>query len=292
MSREKESIVIHSYLPVCQTNPQPPGFADFLRGSITLYKYSKKYGFTLYFDKDIHPIFNYLKSSPYFISDQFNMEVIELLPPKKYSTIDENLQNLFETKKSFSVMTNALYSKDNDGNLVNFGEIDSTCKAFFKNILKPNLLLENKLFIVFDRYYNIESTDDYKVIHLRLGDHYIYNQDHFDNSEILLLLKNKIFTLMNLEKNLNSKFLLITDCDPIGNALKELYPNLGYWSNIKNHLGNFKKISCEISDTLVDFFILSRAKEIINYSIYSWATGFSTINSLIFDIQLSNLMDY
>jgi hypothetical protein len=27
---------IHNYLTKCSTNPQPPGFADFLRGTIAL----------------------------------------------------------------------------------------------------------------------------------------------------------------------------------------------------------------------------------------------------------------
>jgi len=202
------------------------------------------------------------------------------------------LQILFENRKNFSVITNAFYSKDNDGSFLNFGPIEYNCKIFFQNLLKPNFLLENKLFIVFDRYYNINPNADYKVIHLRLGDHYIYNPNHFDNSEILLLLKNKIYNLLILEKNFHSKFILITDCDPIGNSLKKTYDALGYWSNNKTHLGDFKKTNCDISDTLIDFFILSRAKEIISYSVYPWVTGFSTINSIIFDVKQSNLMDY
>ena len=127
---------------------------------------------------------------------------------------------------------------------------------------------------------------------MRLGDNYIYSQSNFDNSEMFLLLKNKIYNLLTLEKNLDSKFILITDCDQIGNLLKKNYPKLAYWSNTKTHLGDFKKINCDISDTLIDFFILSRAKEIVNFSIYQIASGFSTLTSLIFDIKKSNLMDY
>jgi len=296
MLREKTDdhnpIVIHSYLSTLKTIPKSPGFADFLRGSITLYQYSKKYDYILYFDKDIHPIFKYLKPKPYFITDDSNMEVQEILPPNSYQNIDKMICDQFESGKSFSLITNAFYSKDSDGNVFNFGPIYYETKTFFKNLLQPNFLLENKLFIVFDRYYNINPNTDYKVIHLRLGDHYIYSQNNFDNSELLLLLKNKIYNLLYLEKNLDSKFILITDCDQIGNALKNIYPTLEYWSNSKTHLGDFKKINCDISDTLIDFFILSRAKEIVIFSIYEVASGFSTLTSLIFDIKKSNLMDY
>ena len=293
MLREKTQdpnpIVIHSYLPKLKTIPQPPGLADFLRGSIALYQYSKKYGFKLYFDKDIHPIFNYLKPSPYFISDESNMEVQEILPPNSYQNIDKMICDQFESGKSFSLITNAFYSKDNDGNLVNFGEIEYDFKIFFKNLLQPNFLLENKLFFVFDRYYNIDPYSNYKVIHLRLGDNYIFDNNSFNNDELKQILKNKIYNVLIRDQ---FQYILITDCDSIGNEFKNMYPTLAYLSNNKTHLGDFKKINCDISDTLIDFFILSRAKEIISYSIYNLPSGFSKINSIIFDIKQSNLMDY
>jgi hypothetical protein len=36
-------ICVHQYLTSCKINPQPPGLADFLRGTRTLYLLSKKY---------------------------------------------------------------------------------------------------------------------------------------------------------------------------------------------------------------------------------------------------------
>ena len=191
-TQDSNPIVIHSYFPKLKTIPQPPGLADFLRGSIALYQYSKKYGFTLYFDKDIHPIFNYLKPNPYFISDESNMEVQEILPPNSYQNIDKMICDQFESGKSFSLITNSFYSKDNHGNVFNFGSLDYETKTFFKNLLQPNFLLENKLFLVFDRYYNIDPYSNYKVIHLRLGDNCIFDPNEFNNPEMLLSLKKKI----------------------------------------------------------------------------------------------------
>jgi hypothetical protein len=34
---------IHTYLKTCKTIVIPPGFGDFLRGTVALYNYSKKY---------------------------------------------------------------------------------------------------------------------------------------------------------------------------------------------------------------------------------------------------------
>jgi len=293
MSREKTQyhnpIVIHSYLPILKTIPCPPGFADFLRGSITLYQYSKKYDYTLYFDKDIHPIFKHLKPKPYFITDDSNMEVQEILPPNSYQNIDKMIRDQFESGKSFSLITNAFYSKDSHGNVFNFGPIKYECKTFLKNLLQPNFLLENKLFLVFDRYYNIDPSSNYKVIHLRLGDNCIFNTNNSIDDNLKEIIKNKIY---NVLVNNDCQYILITDCDEMGRILKDLYPTLAYWPSEKTHLGAFQKTTSDISDTLIDFFILSRSKEIISYSVYQVASGFSTLTSLIFDIKQSNLMDY
>ena len=288
MIREKP-VVIHSYLPNCKTNPQPPGFADFLRGSIALYQYSKKYDYDFYFDKDIHPLFKYLKPSPHIISNDSNMEVQEILPPQSYPDIDKIICDHFESGQSFSLITNAFYSRDQNGNLVNFGVIDSDCRAFFQNLLQPNFLLENKIFLVFDRYYNIDPSSNYKVIHLRLGDHFIFEKNIFNDNQLKELLKNKIYNVLMSD---NCQCILITDCDTMGRILKDMYPTLAYWPSEKTHIGAFQKTNCDICDTLIDFFILSRAKEIISYSKYAVPSGFSTLTSIIFDIKQSNLMDY
>src|SRR6266700_2762309 len=39
--------VVHTYRTSCKTVAQPPGFGDFLRGTITLFELSRKYQFDL-----------------------------------------------------------------------------------------------------------------------------------------------------------------------------------------------------------------------------------------------------
>ena len=56
----QSKICVHKYLTQCSTNPQPPGFADFLRGTIALYIFSKKYNYQLLLDGS-HPVFTCLK---------------------------------------------------------------------------------------------------------------------------------------------------------------------------------------------------------------------------------------
>ena len=53
---------IHHYLTECKTVEQPPGFADFLRGTLALYKLSKQYKYRFELERT-HPVFSYLKTS-------------------------------------------------------------------------------------------------------------------------------------------------------------------------------------------------------------------------------------
>lgn len=96
----EKPICIHKYLTVCKTNYLSPGFGDWLRGTVTLWNYSQKYNYQLFIDKDIHPIFSYLKENDSLITDpMINREVEEWYTPTTYETIDEKIQQLFEKKK-------------------------------------------------------------------------------------------------------------------------------------------------------------------------------------------------
>ena len=68
-------ICVHKYLSNCTTNPQPPGFADFLRGTITLYNLSQQYNYNLYVDNS-HIIFKYLKHNVNIINGEFLCDTI------------------------------------------------------------------------------------------------------------------------------------------------------------------------------------------------------------------------
>ena len=84
MNEYKECI--HKYLTKCTNNPQPPGFADFLRGTIALYNMSKEYGYKLYIDGE-HPIYKYLKQNKNIIKSDKNIKTEEYLPPISYNVI-------------------------------------------------------------------------------------------------------------------------------------------------------------------------------------------------------------
>ena len=250
---------IHTYLTVCKTNPQPPGFADFLRGSIALYNLCDLYKFVFFLNGN-HPVFKYLKESPY-IKD-FNIEVQEILCTIPYSQMGSIVRNLFLKGESFSVMTHMMYNPE-----CNFGPINPKCKEFFKTILMPNEELEKAIDLV-------GLPPKFSVIHLRLGDLYIHNDVY--NEQIFQLVDLKIKEL--LERFPEKTFVLVADASKMAIEFKKKNAKLFYWENKKIHLGDLK--GGGIKDTLVDFFILSKADEIFVHG-YS---GFSMVTSYLYDI--------
>lgn len=271
-----EKQCIHNYLTKCTTNPQPPGFADFLRGTISLYNFSKEYGYKLFLDGSEHPIFHFLKNNKNIILENPYSKTEEYLPPVSYNHIFYMLDNLFKTGTSFSILTNSFYHINN-GYLQNFGEISNDCAEYMKDILTPTDEVETKIRDIFSTVYKINSDNGYKVIHLRCGDTFIH--DNIYNKDVYNDYYNKIQNI--IKQNNNEKYILITDSSIIGNKLSTDILELYYWDNTKIHLGDLKNIhSSSILDTIVDFFIISRSNEII-----SNGSGFSTINSVIFNIK-------
>jgi hypothetical protein len=128
-------------------------------------------------------VFNFLNTNKNLIINNtdinYENEVIELLPPLSYIKIDHKLKVLFISGNSFNVITTAFYTR-NDELLMNFGKISDECKIYLKNILQPTIELMDKMKHIFNSVYNIELNCEYKIIHLRLGDRFIHNNDYDD----------------------------------------------------------------------------------------------------------------
>jgi hypothetical protein len=274
-----EKKCIHTYLTRCKTNPQPPGFADYLRGTIALYNLSKNYGYKLLINGN-HPLFKFIKPNENIISSEEEScsEILELLPPLSYNDIYRELNNIFNSGKSFSVMTNSFYNL-NMNHLSNWGKISIECRFFLKNIFTPSTEIETKMAYIFDTIYNIKHDEKFKVIHLRLGDNFIHN-DVYDYN-----LHEMYYTKINRIINNNTediKYVLISDSAFVAKKIKANLNKICYWDNQKIHIGDLiNNTGSSLMDTLTDFFIMSKATEIIS----NGSSGFSTSVSIMYDIN-------
>jgi hypothetical protein len=267
-------ICIHKYLTVINNEIQSPGFADYLRGTIALFKLSQIYNYKLLLDNS-HPLFKYFKENDNIITNNLSSDTIILLPPLSYDNIYNILNNIFQKNESFIVMTNSFYNL-NDEILSNWGDISEYCKSYIKNTFIPSIELKNKIEHIINLVYNLKN-ENFKVIHIRFGDDYIHNNTYNINS--FNLYYEKINNIINNDKY--NKYVLITDSSIIGNKLKDNIKELYYWNNKKVHIGDLINNNDEsLLDTLTDFFIMSKSIEII-----SNGSGFSTIISLLYNIK-------
>ena len=275
---EDPKICIHKYLTNCKTNPLPPGLGDFIRGTITLFNYSSKYNYKLYLDNN-HEIFNNILKNDRIINNTILTDTIELLPPKTYNQIDIELTALFLQNKPFCIMTNAFYTKNSNNDMENFGEISYECKEFLKQIFTPNQTTNNYLKNVY-RILNLDFSQKYNIIHLRLGDNFICD-NLFDNNLFNILnqkIKNIIIT------NQDKQLILLSDSSAMSIELKKHNPELFYWDNKKIHLGDLKNTNIQqaVTDTLIDFFIMAKCDKMFCYA-FNGISGFSKLVSLIYD---------
>lgn len=267
-----EKICVHSYLRVCKTNPQPPGLADFLRGTMALHQLCRAHGYSLRIDSAHHPIFQFLEAHPNHVTMGEHETVHELLPTPQscnYDVIYNGLLNLFRTGQSFNTITNSFYRDARTGALQNWGAIDPECRDFMRGLLRPNETLREALDA-------LKLPDRYRAMHLRFGDEFMYGGAF--NPQAVEYVDSRIRLIM--QHLPNDRFVLLSDSAAMALELKTRIPELIYWNSRKTHLGDLKNADGGVQDTLTDFFILSRAQTL---HCTAWS-GFSAVASILFEV--------
>jgi hypothetical protein len=283
----KKKYCIHKYLKKCKGFDYTPGLGDFLRGTISILKFAKKYNYEVFIDKNIHHFFSYFKMNSNYIEYEYenqNENINELIN-YTYDEMYFLLENLFKKNESFSVITNSFYTKNEKGELENWGEInDNDIKDYLKSILQPINIVKEKIDYLFKYIYKLDKNEKYKIIHIRSGDQYIFDNNKINEND-LLINYNKILNIINYYNNENNNYILISDSKTIAKKLKNLIPQLLYWDNEKIHIGALNCDEKNLLDTIIDFIIMSKSDEIIGNG-----SGFSKVVSCIYDIKYSHYL--
>ena len=275
----EKPVCIHNYLTECKSVKQPPGFADFLRGTLALYQMCQLYNYRFELERN-HPIFSYLKeaSEPFAES---SMETIEEIGYNSYDEKYKKVSSYFDGN-SFKIFTNSFYT-EKDGITHNWGPIDKEGRAFLNSILIPSIDTENRLNHIFVKEYGINYGEPFTAIHIRTGDYNIHH-NYLDKNWVdhyFPIIKECVETG-------SGPFVLISDCGSIAKELVGRIPGLLYWDNQKTHIGDLiNHQGNSLLDTLCDFFILSKASTI--FFTHESVSGFSIIHSLLYDIPYIKL---
>lgn len=264
---------IHSYLQKCKLMHYSPGFGDWLRGTVALWKYCQKYNYELYIDHKSHPIFQYLEDHPCFKENV--LPVHECIYPLSYEDIDIKLHELFAKNESFATLTNAIYDHDLICNEIYHAITPPECKEWIRSILTPNQILKDSIANAYQQL-GIDRNREYRVIHLRIGDNFLF-QNAFDQ-EYYNMIHGRVRHLVTSESQY--QYVLLCDTARFGQQLKEDFPQIHYWDNKKTHLGTTNDHPEGILDALTDFFVMSNACAILTI----FDSGFSRMCTRIYDI--------
>lgn len=273
---------IHNYLLKCETGSMPPGLLDFMRGTIALYYYSKKYGYDLLINKNIHPVFKYFKDCEYFINDgtQNIEKTFELLSQADCKFVDHILEKLFVNGNNIYILTNCYI--ENKHNYNNNNILSDESRQFIQTLLRPNDILLEKLLHVYN-HLNILPDENYLCIHIRFGDKYL----HSNNIDFTIInsIDQTIKNILNAHSK--NRIVLVTDSSTMAYEIIKINKTLLYWNNRKIHTGFLIDYDEEaMKDTLVDLLVLSKSSKIFTFNIdQRYSTTFSPLIAKIYNIE-------
>ncbi len=255
--------LVHSYrkhhrLPPCKCGL---GLGDFLRGSLTLCKLSKKYNHNFELDFTNHNLNDCLiNTCTGFCKEEYVPEFFW----QNWSNLEPYVSSLQGNDFIF-LSTNAYCFKE---------KINNECK----NIVKNKLILKPK----FQDKLNNYKLGIYCTVHLRMGDEY-----DFETIGIPDIIKTYLDNV--IVPKWGNNILLISDSFKVKQAIKMEY-DIKTTDIYPIHTGGgiltLKETSSDYGSTMVEFFLMSMSKEIYRYSPYTWGSGFSDICGIIYDIPV------
>lgn len=245
------------------------GLGDIIRGMFKTYQICKELNYEFIVDMHLHPISKFFKKKDHkyenFIKDR-----------KDAINFTSNANQFIQSRKEHLIIyffTNDYYDYTIP--------LTEDCKNFIKEIFTPTDELEQ----YFNNYLKKIPYDTYNILHYRLGDDFIKNDENQNQSN-----QNHINEFIyNFNENKENNDILMSDSQTFKNHIKKIN-NIYTFDLDIGHIG-YEKEDIKIKNTLCEFLIMSKAKKIKTYSCYYWVSGFVNSVSKLYDIPLINLKE-
>jgi len=257
----------HRYLVKTLTNPQPPGFADFLRGSIALAQLCSMHSYDFKFDINSHPVFNVLHIPEEYTSRLDKGEpTLEILPPIPYDSMKSIISSHLNGKSDINILTNAFYDESSV----------ETQYQLIRIILQPSEDLKTHIDYIKNST-NIDYTKPYVIIHIRLGDRYLVDKNDIPSN----IIQNVRCHVQRIVQQ-HSQVLLLADSFKLKEQVKDLCQAT---ITAPIHTGSLdvEGVEHRMLTTVGEFFIMSKASQIYCLNFYD-GSGYSRICSKIYSI--------
>jgi len=253
------------------------GIGDNIRGLISLLQIKEKIKnikeINIYVDFSNSRISKYILNK---LPNKFS-EIIKNKPINKFIYYDENLHDdkiinyILKSKEEILL----LYTN----NFPDIKNINNEIKIFIKNIFEFTPEFNDTL----KNYLDILG-NDYDVYHYRLGDQ-VFTNDSGDYNKFINLFQNNI---KNDIKN-NNKCIILSDSLNLKKKIHQIYDNKKVIVFLEKPTHTRKTTDEKAIHIFIDFFIITKAKNIYCWCVYRWISNFVLWTSYIYDIPLKSL---
>jgi len=260
-------MIINTYLQ----KPGGMGLGDFLRGSLALYQMSHRYSVRAEIDFSHHPIGKYLV--PSHNVDMSKFEIIEACNIGNYTIAD--LRDLIARRYRFSYLARNANNICVYTNVFPKFPITEEIKQSMQRALIPTPELQDLI---------PQYEQAYEVIHIRSGDLIAFGTcyDYTVNLDKDYLVASIIGSIKQIVANSSCPVLIMSDSLELKTTLTELCGTVKT-ETTPAHVGNDFN---GVVDTLIDYFTLTKARKIHQFTTHFWGSGFSDSVSWIFDIPI------
>lgn len=239
------------------------GLGDFIRGSIACKQLCEDFDLKFEMNFNNHSIGKYLCDKTVNQVCKTNNKIYDL-----ENIIDPTIRGL---KRELSTITKLRNLKRENLFIYtnvwpNFKTMRKSIVTDVKQFLQPTIECENTIATA------LGDLTDYEVIHIRAGDAIAFNtqiREIVDHS--LEQVLDSLSDIQQITESSNRQCIIMSDSFQCKKLCGEKY-NLPFTSSVPAHMALDSE---SVLDTLVDFFILSRAKKIHQFSVHYWGSGFS-----------------
>lgn len=269
------------------------GLGDYIRGCFCLLQICAMLGLSFDMDLTNHPMSKYLLKDDswekYDISynEVSRYENVNYIPINSKTFIKNSLEFFTEFISNLNSMNGG---KNGSGDIFYIFchsfpifDIKDTGRKFILSKLLPNELMQNKITETLNTVNLIKKR--FAVIHIRSGDKYLLNNGNL-NSYVV----KKIIGILSKNMKPGTKYLILSDNNQIKLLLKRTFPEVVIRLSKIAHLGESKNPDDEsVMETLLDFYLMSNAFQIISFSPYNWGSGFSQWCSVLYNIPYTQI---
>ena len=255
-----------------------PGLGDYLRGCFcmsqilnTLNEYCNT---NVVFDMDIrnHPMAQYIQCDPpdttipYSTIGNFHIDSLKVKKDESDIAFQHILREIVRYMDALDMETFYTFCC----RFEIYDEIKEVDKEFMRSKLKPTEAMQAYINESLNKL-NIQPKG-YSVLHIRCTDELSFPPSELQKS-LVELIEQKVAESIHPDK----KYLIITNNKEIKEHFIKINPNIfGLLETEMCHVGQDpNQTSTQVRDTMLDFFLIANAKDVVAFSPYDHGTGFS-----------------